>query len=173
MEDPMFKHRLMRPSGRSAVLSLVFVLAGTVALAGCGIFEGSDPFAELEVDGDIQLNAEGDTVLYSLTVVNPTNRDLTLTWSVRYPGVLLEVYAVPSDGGGPLWISPGGNLDPVISSKLTARGGMLTLPGRAAVLNILGDSIPPGRYELRVRPNFEEPVPDRGLIPVEFSLGGS
>jgi hypothetical protein len=172
MEDPMFEHRSIHPAGRRAALSRAVLLAGTLALAGCGIFESSDPFAKLEVDSSVEFTADGDTVVYALTVGNPSHRELTLTDDSGLGGMVLEVHAVPSAGGRLLWRSRPGNIGTptfLILPPGTAAG---TWPWKVPVSRILGDSIPPGRYELLVRPNFDQRIPEEGLMPVGLTLGG-
>jgi hypothetical protein len=176
MEDPMFEHRSIHPAGRRAALSRAVLLTGTLALAGCGIFESSDPFAKLEVDGDIGLSADGDTVVFSLTVGNPTRRDLVLNDGSGLRGIALEVHALPAAGGGMLWRNypPRGNMLIAMGWTLPAgRATELGGPRKLPVSIILGDSIPPGRYELRLRPHLDQRIPEEGLMPVELTLGGS
>jgi hypothetical protein len=174
-EDPMCKHRSLQSSGRNAALSLVALLFGTLGLAGCGVFESSDPFSRLELEGSVTLTADGDTVLYTLSVRNPTSRDVTLTDLSGLGVVQLEVHAIPTEGGGLLWNSRDlpRNIRTTTTWPVRAGESVTSAPRKLPVSRILGDSIPPGRYEVRIRPNFEQEVPEDGLVPVELLLGES
>jgi hypothetical protein len=171
---------VQRPGGlsqRGFGRSLLLLVAASFTLAGCDVFETFNPILKLEVDGFVELSADGDTVLHTLSVRNPTGRDVTLTDSSCNGGLRLEVRTVPSEGGVLVWDS-GDVLRNICTPSiwpLPARGGTVSgIITRLPVPRILGDSIPPGRYELRIRPNFDQrvPVPEHRLVPVELLLGG-
>lgn len=170
----MSEQRAGELSGRRFARSLLCLVAASFTLAGCDVFETFNPIIKLEVDGFVELSADGDTVLYTLSVRNPTGRDVTLTDSSCNGGFRLEVGAVPSEGGRLVWNS-GDELRNICNTSLwplPARGGTVSATSKRGVSRILGDSIPPGRYELRIRPNFEHRVSEHRLVPVELSLGG-
>jgi hypothetical protein len=162
-------------SDRRVRRGLFLLLAGSLGLAACDIFESSDPFAKLEVDSSVELTADGDTVVYTLSVRNPTRRDLTLVGGMGRE-IFLEVHTVRAEGGSVVWENRGccANNNAQTIYIVPAGGSRTVMPHRKyPVSRILGDSIPPGRYELLVRPNFDQRIPEEGLMPVELTLGGS
>jgi hypothetical protein len=168
-------HRDRSRSDRRVRRGLFLLLAGSLGLAACDIFESSDPFTKLEVDSSVELTADGDTVVYTLSVGNPTRRDVTLVGGMGRV-FFLEVHTVRAEGGGVVWENRGCcvNLDALIGYLVPAEGSWTVMPHRKyPVSGILGGSIPPGRYELLVRPNFDQRIPEDGLMPVELTLGGS
>jgi hypothetical protein len=175
LEEAMPDHRDRGRSDPRVHRGLFLLLAGSLGLAACDIFESSDPFAKLEVDSSVELTADGDTVVYTLSVWNPSSRDLTLIGGTGHE-IFLEVHALRAEGGGVLWENRNccANIGSLSGYTLLAGGDVThTLQRKLPVSIILGDSIPPGRYELLVRPNFDQRIPEEGLMPVELTLGGS
>lgn len=157
---------IVSPGARRSSLAILIA-----ALSACGPFAPTDEPGPLVIDATAEL--AGDSVRYTMIVTNRTDADMRIVAREcrRFHALVARGVDGPGDWHERAWTQALGGCWPMYTYRPMLAHETAEFPSSAPVTQILGDSLPDGRYALFVATDFAEPEMQMIEIPVgEFEL---